>query len=134
MVGGVGVTRRVGLCVDSCGGTDGSGAAHPVWRADGLVRLVGAGAGQPGRTSGLQLDVADLLGLGDGGGDVDVAVSDVAPGEAREFLRSDSGEEEQGKGCASIHRTRGHEAGGLVRRVDDDGLALDLDSLHTRVG
>ena len=134
VVGGVGVTRSVGLCVDSCGGTDGSGAAHPVWRADGFVRLVGAGAGQPGRTSGLHLDVADLLGFGDGCGDVDVAVSDVGPCEAREFFGADSGEEEQGEGCAGIHRACVHEAGGFIRGVNDDGLALDLDSLHARVG
>lgn len=79
MVRGVGVARCVRQGVDSGGGADGTCAAYPVRRADGGVRSVGTGAVQPCFECGLHLDIAGLLSLGDVCGDVDVAVTYVAP-------------------------------------------------------
>lgn len=98
VVGGVAVARGVRHSLNAGGGADGSGLAHPVGRADGFVWLMGAGGCEPCDQVGLHLDVAHLLGLGDGCGDVDVAVSDVAPGEAGELFGTDPGEKEQGEG------------------------------------
>lgn len=128
------MTRSVGLSVDSSSSADGTGAANPVWWADGFLWIVCASAVQPCRASGFHFNVADLLRFCNGGCDVDVAVADVAPCEASELLRTNTGEEEQGEGCAGIHGACGHESGCLIWRVDDDGFALHFHALHSRVG
>lgn len=95
----------------------------PPWRADGFIGLMRSGGCQPLCQDGLNLYVAYLGRLGDVGSNVDVAVSDVGPGEAGEFGGAYAGKQEQGKCGAGFWSGGGHESGCFIGGEDVDTRA-----------
>ena len=113
VVCGVGVACGVWPAGEACGAACVLGFVAPVARDDGVCGGVGAGGCEPCGEGGFNFDVSDLCGFGVGGGNVNEAVADVAPGEAGEFHWAYAGKEEDGEGCDAVCGGVLHEASGF---------------------
>lgn len=113
-------------CVGSAGEAGGAarvlGFVAPVARDDGVRGGVGAGGDEPRGEGGFNFDIAYLCSFCVGGGDVDEAVADVSPREAREFGRADACKKKDSEGGNAV-------CGGVLQKGGGFGWGVDVDAV-----